>query len=58
MGLGQKIKGKYIPIFAYAYLCIPVLQFLLGWVRPILSIPIALAIVYSFIRSIQKTSTL
>ena len=56
MGLGQQIKGKYIPIFAYAYLCIPVLQFLLGWVRPILSIPIALAIVYSLLRSIQKTS--
>ena len=58
MGLGQQIKGKYIPIFAYAYLCIPVLQFLLGWVRPILSIPIALAIVYSLIRVIQKTSPL
>jgi len=54
MGLGQQTKGKYIPIFAYAYLCIPVLQFLLGWVRPILSIPIALAIVYSLIRCIQK----
>ncbi len=58
MGLGQKIKGKYIQLFAYAYLCIPVLQFLLGWVRPIVSIPVAIAIVYSLIRTVFKTSTL
>ena len=56
MGLGQQIKGKYIQLFAYAYLCIPVLQFLLGWVRPILSIPVAIAIVYCLIRNIQKTT--
>ena len=56
MGLGQQIKGKYIPLFAYAYLCIPVLQFLLGWVRPIVSIPVAIAIVYSLFRTVFKTS--
>ena len=58
MGLGQQIKGKYIQLFAYAYLCIPVLQFLLGWVRPILSIPVAIAIVYCLIRTVFKTSAL
>ena len=58
MGLGQQVKGKYIQLFAYAYLCIPVLQFLLGWVRPILSIPVAIAIVYCLIRTVFKTSAL
>jgi hypothetical protein len=39
---------------AFLYLCIPVVIFLLGWVKLILSIPISLAILYSAIRVIQQ----
>ncbi|NLI55114.1 MAG: hypothetical protein GX417_12470 [Clostridiales bacterium] len=54
MQLEKGEKSRWILALAFLYLCIPVVIFLLGWVKLILSIPISLAILYSAIRAIQQ----
>ncbi len=56
MAIKRFLSGKYLPLLAYAYLCIPVLLFLLFWVKPILSVPLSLAVVYSFVQTLRGTT--
>lgn len=58
MAIKRSFSGKYLPLLAYAYLCIPVLFFLLFWVKPILSVPLSLAVVYSFFQTVRHASPL
>ncbi len=58
MAIKRFLSGKYLPLLAYAYLCIPVLLFLLFWVRPILSVPLSLAVVYGFFQTLRNAHPL
>ena len=56
MAIKRSFSGKYLPLLAYVYLCIPVLFFLIFWVKPLLSIPLSLAVVYSCFRAVQNAA--
>ena len=56
MKLNQVFRSKWVPVLAFVYLSLPVMIFLLGWVKCVVSIPVCLAIVYSLIRSIQNAA--
>ena len=58
MTIKRFLSGKYLPLLAYAYLCIPVLLFLLFWVRPILSVPLSLAVAYGFFQTLRNARPL
>ncbi len=56
MAIKRSFSKQYLPLLAYVYLCIPVLIFLIFWVKPLLSIPLSLAVVYSCFRAVQNAS--
>ncbi|MGI5972056.1 MAG: hypothetical protein ACOX7P_10115 [Oscillospiraceae bacterium] len=52
---GQNSGFKLTYTFSYLYLGLPILLFLLGWVRPALSIPLSLALIYGLYSSIKNS---
>ena len=55
MKIECKKNHKLLWILSYGYLAIPVIIFLLGWVKLYISIPISVCIIYSFILVIRNT---
>lgn len=52
------MKNKWIMGIAYLYLVIPVIIFLIGWVKVWISIPMCLALCYSFKEALSTDSNL
>ncbi len=53
-----KPANRIVSCVTYGYIALPVILFMLGWVRLYISIPATLVILYSFFRCLRKDETI